>query len=69
MEFFLSVLRLGAWFWKSCTGSGMRGCGMESNADTVSTGSRIRSSMATFSSVMRLTKLELAPFSSRRRTR
>ncbi|MNV71755.1 hypothetical protein D3C71_1647930 [compost metagenome] len=42
---------------------------MDANEETTSTGSRIRSSMATFSSVMRLTKLELAPFSSRRRTR
>ncbi len=65
MEFFL------LWFWlrSRSAGSGIFGCGMEANADTASTGSRIRSSIATSSSVMRLTKLELAPFSSRRRTR
>ncbi len=65
MELFLS------WFWlrSRSTGSGILGCGMEANEDTASTGSRIRSSIDTSSSVMRLTKLELAPFSSRRRTR
>ena len=70
MELSLSEFWMGAgWLRKRSTGSGMRGCGMASNADTVCTGSRTRSSMATFSSVMRLTKLLLAPFSSRRRTR
>ncbi|MNV30327.1 hypothetical protein D3C71_1215910 [compost metagenome] len=65
MEFFLS------WFWlrSRSTGSGILGCGIDSNEDTISTGSRTRSAIGTRSSVMRLTKLELAPFSSRRRTR
>ena len=65
MEFFLS------WFWlrSRSTGSGILGCGIEANEATISTGSRIRSAIGTRSSVMRLTKLELAPFSSRRRTR
>jgi hypothetical protein len=42
---------------------------LKSKPATASTGSATSSAMAIFSSVMRLTKLELAPFSSRRRTR
>ncbi len=41
----------------------------QSNASTVATGSATRSAGGSDSSVMRLTKLEFAPFSSRRRTR
>jgi hypothetical protein len=50
----------------------MRGCAACAAATkpaTVSTGSRTRSSTGIYSSVMRLTKLELAPFSSSLRTR
>ena len=61
MEFFLSSPY-------RAVGNGMRGCAARSKPRTVSVGSATNSAGATRSSVMRLTKLELAPFSSKRRT-
>ena len=65
----MELPRSWCWLRYRSTGSGMRGCGMCSSEETNSTGSRTSSSTGIVSSVMRLTKLEFAPFSSSRRTR
>ena len=54
---------------KMADGGGILGCGLLAKASTVATGSATSVAGGVASSVMRLTKLELAPFSSNLRTR
>ena len=62
MEFFLSSPKM-------AFGVGICGCALFSKLLTVAIGSATSSAGATLASVMRFTKLELAPFSNKRRTK
>ena len=55
--------------WKMASGNGMEGCCVPPTALIFSTGSASSSASLTLLSASWCTKLELAPFSSRRRTR